>query len=173
MDDKYEYSNCCGVYVEHYKHSCFMYATYNPKKTYALPLVMSKENADKWLNLINEVITFKWEFEGDRVTIYPPKTDFTFLIFFGNLTKGVSEFAFFCEKHLEDKSNNPFFVKNWKAFKSISHLDLMEVSYSSNHGWFTYNDHKATEYPRKNKTLQKVSDNFTKWNKTPVWTNIL
>lgn len=186
MDAKYYYCNAQHVYQENFqKEVCFSYAftygdygrSHSTLTYYHLPLVLSIQQADKWLNIINEEIPFKWEFvtfkNKDLVRIYPPENYSEFLIFFGNLTKGVSEFAFFCEKHLEDTSDDPFFVKNHRAFTSLDPEIVHEVSYNPSHGWFNYVEDK--EFKRKAKTIKEAHKRLKNLQprKGQVWAVIL
>lgn len=171
MDPKYYYSNANHVRSDNSPgwEPCFG-GKYNCKWYELLP-VMSEEDCVKWLNLLKEEWDFNWqwsEYGGERtLRIYPPQSDKNFLIIFGNLTKGVSEYAFFCEKHLKDDSDAPFFVKSWKAFKSFDKMEKLEVGYNASHGWFKYDDALKDSYSRKAKTLKDLVKNFTE--KKPQW----
>ena len=112
---------------------------------------MSQDDATKWLELIRKDIDFEYTFidhdKGPRVRIWPPKKDFNFIILFGNLTKGVSEFAWFCEDHINDEEPLEFFTKNRKHFEKYSSTTKMQVEYHTAHGWWSYraeeNEHTA------------------------------
>lgn len=180
MDAKYHYSKSNRVRsnkIQNYWSPCF--ANHYGCEWYELPLAMSKEDATKWLELLQKDIEFKWEFSEfaseDTVRIYPPRSTRAFLIFFGNLTKGVSEAAWFCEQHLKDKSKKGFFVKSWEAFKAMAHKK-MGINYNQGHIWFLYGDDMHEAFPRKSKTLKEAMEKLEKVEKEngySVWPTIL
>ena len=157
MENKYYYDNANYVFVNNQSYYCFAPFRTPNYTTYELPLVLCKEKAQAWLELLNKEIPFEWKFKEDSVHIKPPKTDFKFLILFGNLTKGVSEFAFFCEKHLENCNGN-FFDDNLKAFQQYSINDLLEVGYTNLHGWWEYSNLEKTTH--KTKTIKELFEKF-------------
>jgi len=134
---------------------------------------MSRENTEKWLSLINDEIPFKWKWENDKVKIYPPLTDKPFLYFFGNLCKGISEGAWYCEDHLKDESDEPFFVKNWRAFSKQEDDVMHEVGYNPNHFWFNWKDKEHLKYPRKSRTIKEAYDKYLNLKSGLVWPNVL
>lgn len=162
---KYHYSNANKVYEQDKsKHPCFAYLSYRPQPYFYLKPVMNKEDTNNWLTLIQKFKPFTWKWEEDFIKVNIPydakeKHFYTFVILFGNLVKGCTEYAWYCEDHLKDTTNLPFFEKNWKAFVAKKD-ERMNVNYNDKHGWFTWKDAEEKTYPRKSKTLQEVLSNF-------------
>jgi hypothetical protein len=176
-DAKYNYTRCNGVKdANGNRNPCFAYMHYRNEDYlvkyetfFELESVMSVEDATKWLKILQKEIEFKWEHKGGSTfRIYWPRHDWKFTVMFGNLCKGISEFAFFCERHLQDESDDPFFIKNLRAFQTCSKQDLMEVQYNSNHGWWQ-NSHCQTSPQLSATTLKELINRIPKHEANDVW----
>ena len=158
MDAKYHYLNAKDIWYEGNQHPCFAVFNHRHCKTKEISIkpVMSQENVTKWLTLLQDFHPFEWKYNNKNlVEVTMPETTANFVIVFGNLVKGISEFAWFCEEHLKDNRDLPFFVKSWEAFKKLENHRIT-VSYNEGHGWFAWKDADKKSYPRKSKTLQEV-----------------
>jgi hypothetical protein len=135
---KHLYYNTNMVYVKgdlSTEYPCFALSFGDTR--FALKSVMSKEDADKYLKMIADEEPFKWWWEGDYVQFKLSSGKKEYMILLGNLCKGISEFSFFCQDILTDKSNDTFFGKSVKAFeKYLPHIN--ELCYATGHGWHQY-----------------------------------
>lgn len=142
----------------------FRYMQKEERSVYNLPLILSKEDADSWLKILNEEIPFTWEFKDNYVHIHLPKEveNYAQIVLFGNLTKGVSEHAKFATVHLDDKGDLPFFRKSFTAFKYVFKNPKDYFSFNSNHYWF--NRQEEEEYPL---TVDTISEALKLLKKDP------
>lgn len=104
--------------------------------------VMSRENSQKWLDLLAKEIKFEYEWlenftektnnyrplvslsRRENVPAvcvqFPHPMDYGHCVIFGNLFKGLSEFAWLSEKHLQDTTPKlKFFDKNFNALQAM------------------------------------------------------
>lgn len=167
MEDKYKYNNANKVISDKYGNLWPCFAQHYGCKWFGLPLVMSEEYATKYLEEIKTEIPFEYEFyKRDKkpfVKITAPRSNRSFLILFGNLCKGVSEFAWYCERHVEIKEDLPFLVKNWVALGIQEEKKEIETM---GHFWFIPNlekYHTLENYKHKTKTLKQLFDNLEKF----------
>jgi hypothetical protein len=138
-------------------------------RDYRLKPIMSREDSDKWLALIQPFHAFEWKWDDDQVVITMPHKNWGFTVLFGNLTKGITEYAFFCEDHLLDTSDDPFFVKSLRAFELYDRDDLCEVSYNSAHGWWDWKNNVVNV-----KTLEDLRRNYDTLDpKHNIWSTCL
>lgn len=122
---------------------------------------LSKEQAEEWLTQLEKEIPFKWKIVDGWVKWERPEPyTYAFGILHGNMVKGVNEFAWITYNHLKDKSDKPFLVKNWEAFKKPPKIG--GGFYNGNHYPFPYE--KGEDYPLKVKTLKEAADLLIKVN---------
>lgn len=148
--------------------------------SFILVPVMSRENTDKWLQKIQKGQDFKYEWIENfkecspykrppcsnqvvpAVQIWWPFPDnHAHCVLFGNLCKGISEHAWFCEKHLEDTTpKKAFFTKNWEAMLAMKPY-IVNASptdvYPSGHSWWSfYEVSNPTKVNFKTKTVKEL-----------------
>ncbi len=121
--------------------SSVCFAAYSCKKDpeVCFPLLMYEENADAWLKMLkdNGVPLRSWEFysnlkkENFVSVLFEGEIPQNFILCYGNLCKGVSEFSWFCETLIQDKSDEPFFAKSRRLYKKF----MGNIFYNGAHGW--------------------------------------
>jgi hypothetical protein len=172
-----ETGKCMGV--------CFGYKREATKKheTFILIPTMSRENANKWLQKLKKGIEFKYEWieefverDGYRTTTglkyrtgpavriwYPEPANYAHCVLFGNLCKGISEHAWFCEKHLEDdRMGVGFFTKNWEAYRAMQpHVGSGMQTWPSGHCWWSSNDFQLSKPNFKTRSVKELFERLT------------
>ena len=129
---------------------------------------MTLEEAKECLTLLEKEYPFTWTIEGKMVKWERTKPySYATTTLFGNLVKGVNEHSWFCKNHLKDKSNDPFFIKNFRAWKNS-----MRISYNWNHYPFPHNCDKG--FPLTVKTVKEAMDLLEKENppKGKIWSTL-
>lgn len=166
---------------------CFGYkrSETTTSENFILIPTMSRENTDKWLEKLNKGIPFKYEWieefkeppsargsiglplrTGPAVRIwYPEPKNYGHCVLFGNLCKGISEHAWFCEKHLEDTSSGKgFFLKNWEAYRALLNeakkLNAMQL-WPGSHCWWSHNDENLKEPNFKTRSVKLLFERLS------------
>lgn len=129
---------------------------------------MTLEEAKEWLTLLEKEYPFTWTIEGKMVKWERTKPySYATTTLFGNLVKGVNEHSWFCKNHLKDKSKDPFFIKNFRAWENS-----IRPSYNWNHYPFPC---KCDEgFPLTVKTVKEAMDLLEKENppKGKIWSTL-
>lgn len=148
--------------------------------------IMSRENSQKWLDKLAKGIKFEYEWLENFTEVnsnyrgsvglkkrenvpavcvkFPRPDDYGHCVIFGNLFKGLSEFAWLSEKHLEDDTPKlGFFHKNFKALKEMQKYFTGTSSglQITGHLWWNSIDTQKTD--AKHFTTRSLKEYFSRY----------
>lgn len=149
-------------------------------KDFGFPISLPLDCVEPWLDLLAP-LPFEWEYrdppKGMRSLLYGDEehpetrkyiwvelqdTKYQTFITIGNLIKGVSEFDWLAQAHLEDPGNEPFFDKNFRVFTNYDGDE--KFNYNPNHGWWDTGIRwgekvkKVKKIERKLQTIEQLRD---------------
>lgn len=188
LPSRYQYYVGTGVYNDkkQWVGVCFAYKQTTAGKTqkdfYLVPQ-MSDENVEKYLALLQKGIKFSWEWDkviwanphsyvypdapqrGTEVKAvrftFPRPEDYQHCMMFGNLCKGISEFAYITEQLLADETKESFFQKHWKHTKAAyAEFGSTVITY---HNWWANlptSVHQQKECPAETKKIRELFENL-------------